>query len=115
MTRTLTTNVVPVIYVPEGVERFLPPKSYINVRDFKSAKHLAEYLLYLDKNDTAYRSYFEWKPHWDIYSGIQWVKQIAANFCKYLLENNRSEPKVIGNFSQWFFHNNGCKDPDWPV
>ena len=36
----------------------LPPKSYIDVNDFSSAKELAEYLLHLDKNDDLYNEYF---------------------------------------------------------
>ncbi len=40
-----------------------PPNSYINVDDFKSIEELADYLKYLDKNDTAYAAYFAWKEH----------------------------------------------------
>jgi len=35
-----------------------PPKSYINIMDFKNVKKLVDYLKYLDKNDTAYNEYF---------------------------------------------------------
>ncbi len=38
-----------------------PPNSYIHVDDFASPGHLAKYLRYLDRNDTAYASYFAWK------------------------------------------------------
>ncbi len=41
----------------------LPPNSYINVDDFKTIKELTDYINYLDKNDTAYASYFAWKEH----------------------------------------------------
>ena len=111
ISRTLNTYVVPVIYVAKGVEKFLPPHSYVDVRDFKTPKHLADYLLYLDKNHKAYMSYFKWKPYWDVRGGFQFSRKIAGNFCKYLLEN--SKPKVVRNFTDWFFHNNGCKDPDF--
>ncbi len=40
-----------------------PPNSYINVDDFATVKQLADYLKYLDKNDTAYAAYFAWKEH----------------------------------------------------
>ena len=45
----------------EDYEAALPPSSYINVDDFSSIKQLTDYLLYLDRNDTAYASYFAWK------------------------------------------------------
>lgn len=38
-----------------------PPGSYIYAHDFKSPKHLAEYLNFLDKNPKAYNQYFAWK------------------------------------------------------
>ncbi|KAH9278309.1 Alpha-(1,3)-fucosyltransferase 6 [Echinococcus granulosus] len=47
----------------DDYESSLPPHSYINVDDYKSIHDLANYLLYLDKNDTAYAAYFAWKEH----------------------------------------------------
>ena len=35
-----------------------PPHSYIDVRDYKSPKHLAAYLEHLNKNPEEYLSYF---------------------------------------------------------
>lgn len=36
-------------------------KTHIHVDNFKSPRELADYLLYLDRNSTAYLEYFEWK------------------------------------------------------
>eukprot|EP01097_Dermamoeba_algensis_P011329 TRINITY_DN8765_c0_g1_i1.p1 TRINITY_DN8765_c0_g1~~TRINITY_DN8765_c0_g1_i1.p1 ORF type:complete len:124 (-),score=20.76 TRINITY_DN8765_c0_g1_i1:56-427(-) len=36
-------------------------KSVININDFKSPKELADFLKYLDSNDTAYEEYLSWK------------------------------------------------------
>ena len=41
----------------------IPSSGYINAHDFTSPKILADYLKYLDKNVTAYNSYFQWKEH----------------------------------------------------
>ena len=49
---------MPVVY-GKGYEDAFPPKSYINVLDFKSVEDLANYLKYLDNNDTAYNEYFQ--------------------------------------------------------
>ncbi len=38
-----------------------PPQSYINVDDFRSIEELADYLIYLDRNDTAYAAFFAWR------------------------------------------------------
>uniref|UniRef100_A0A0K2UEL3 Fucosyltransferase n=1 Tax=Lepeophtheirus salmonis TaxID=72036 RepID=A0A0K2UEL3_LEPSM len=52
--QALRLPVVPVVYGKVNYSAISPPHSFINVRDFKSPKALAEYLTYLDKNDTAY-------------------------------------------------------------
>ena len=56
---------------PEDYAAVAPPKSYIHVDDFESPKHLAEYLLTLDRNDDLYNEYFRWKG-----TG-QWVHYVA--------------------------------------
>ena len=38
-----------------------PQNSFIHVDDFSSPKELAQYLRYLNSNDTAYQQYLEWK------------------------------------------------------
>ena len=63
--KILAINVVPVVMGGADYKSLLPPHSFIDVRDFRSAKHLAEYLLMLSNNDTLYRKYFEWKQHYD--------------------------------------------------
>ena len=41
----------------------MPKSGYIDAFDFKSPKDLADYLIYLSENRTAYNSYFKWKKH----------------------------------------------------
>ncbi|BHF79387.1 Alpha-(1,3)-fucosyltransferase 7 [Sparganum proliferum] len=45
-----------------------PPNSFIHVDDFESPAKLASYLNWLDRNDTAYASYFAWKAYGKIVS-----------------------------------------------
>ncbi|XP_063586482.1 alpha-(1,3)-fucosyltransferase C-like [Penaeus indicus] len=60
----LQLDVVPVVYGYANYSRLAPPHSYIDALSFNTTKGLAEYLLYLDKNDTAYNEYFRWKPYY---------------------------------------------------
>ena len=46
--------------------QFAPPHFYINAREFHSPKDLADYLILLDKSDTLYARYFDWKRDFDI-------------------------------------------------
>uniref|UniRef100_A0A0R3WSC5 Fucosyltransferase n=1 Tax=Hydatigena taeniaeformis TaxID=6205 RepID=A0A0R3WSC5_HYDTA len=58
-------DMVPIVLgaFKEDYEGLLPPRSYINVDDYRTIRELTDYLLYLDRNDTAYATYFAWKEH----------------------------------------------------
>lgn len=60
---SLGAGAVPVVYGahPEDVKAVAPPNSYIHVEDFKSPAELVKYMDYLDKNDTAYLEYHQWR------------------------------------------------------
>lgn len=85
----LTSGSVPVYMGTDKIDDFLPgnlKNSIIKVRDFESPKHLAEYLKYLLKNETAYNKYLEWK--WkglgDISNTVigRWWKPRYPLFCQ---------------------------------
>ena len=48
------------------------PGSFINVADFDSITHLADYLKYLAANDTAFNEYFAWKQKYTIIPNYFW-------------------------------------------
>lgn len=52
---------VPIYRGCPNLEDFAPPHSTIDANKFNSPKELADYLHYLDNNDTAYNEYFQWK------------------------------------------------------
>eukprot|EP00727_Mastigamoeba_balamuthi_P010251 m51a1_g5849 hypothetical protein (766) ;mRNA; r:327797-331385 len=53
---------VPIHMGIKNVHEFSPSNhATISVHDFASPKELAKYLLYLDKNETAYNEYLSWK------------------------------------------------------
>lgn len=54
-------NVIPIVLGGANYSKLAIPGSYINVMDFKTVKDLADYLHYLDKNNTAYNEYFSWR------------------------------------------------------
>ena len=78
----LIAGSVPVYWGAPDVADFAPdPRSYINVEDYGSIQELAEYLAYLDRNDTAYAELLAWKH-----------KPLSHEFVK-----RASESDVIGN------------------
>lgn len=61
--RTLGKS-VPIVLGGADYKNILPPNSFIDVRDFKSAKDLANYLLELDQNMEKYSTYFHWTKYY---------------------------------------------------
>ena len=105
----LNRYVIPVVYGSKEVHKIAPPHSYIAVRDFKSPKHLADYLIYLHKNATAYMSYFDWKRDYDVKASLRTSTGVFCHFCRYLLTINK--PKVIESYNNWFFKQSQCRNP----
>jgi hypothetical protein len=59
--RPLLYDAIPIVLGGADYSLFSPPNSYINARDFSSPKALAEYLIELNRTDSLYASYFNWK------------------------------------------------------
>ena len=113
MLRPLETYVVPVVYGSHDVHKVAPPHSYIDVRDFKSPQHLAQYLLYLNNNHTEYMSYFLWKKYYEVYHGSNSYGGVFCAFCKFLHSNNGT--RILEDFNDWYFGQGGCINPDSSV
>lgn len=64
--------------------------------DFKSPKDLADYMLYLDRNKTAYNSYFKWKK----YLRVDTKKSIGGYLCEMCIKLNLEENLGIVEYKQ---------------
>ena len=85
---------VPVVWGPakEDVARLAPTNSFIHTEDFDSPANLVKYLLYLDKNETAYREYFKWIEKPDNKSreiAQNYSQPIEPRICDFLKQNPR--------------------------
>jgi hypothetical protein len=101
---------IPIVnWIPEQVPSDAPPKSYINVYDFQSMSELAKYLDYLNKNDSEYNSYFEWrKTHRVVHGGTMWNQ--FCYLCRAL--HNDSIPAQVVDYQSWW-SDDTCKE--WSV
>jgi len=58
---TLKYNIIPIVLGGGDYSYYVPDSGFINVLDYKKPKDLADYLNYLNNNNTAYNEYFAWK------------------------------------------------------
>ena len=94
----LKSGLVPVVYggwSSEDYVRMLPPHSFINVRKFKSPRQLAQYLIYLDHNHTAYRAYFAWRKSYITTHGNM------CRVCQALHSKSMMRPRNINCSKFW--------------
>ena len=62
----IDNDVVPIVLGGYNYSELLPPHSYIDIKDFRSPKELADYLVELNNNDHLYNKYFSWKGEYTI-------------------------------------------------
>ncbi|TNN12303.1 Glycoprotein 3-alpha-L-fucosyltransferase A [Schistosoma japonicum] len=87
----------------EEYERVAPPYSFIHVDQFESPAKLAEYLKYLDNNDTAYNEYFAWHGHGIVHD---WGSQPQCAMCLLAHTSDLFGPYWVPNVARWW--NTGC-------
>ena len=88
----LTHNMIPIVLGGANYKdpRFAIPGSYINVFDFRTPKHLIEYIQKVDTNDTLYNSYFSWKQKFTFYSESFECHEAINNICSTLYDSKHS-------------------------
>lgn len=67
--QSLKYNIIPVVLGGSDIQnykKFAPPKSYINVEDFKTISELTNYIEFLSSNPNEYIKYFWWKQYYKV-------------------------------------------------
>ena len=98
-------NVIPVVMGGADYTKLAIPGSYINVLDFKSVKQLAEYLHYLNKNDTAYNEHFKWRQKYQVLTGIGMT---LCNICQWFASKISPETKVYDDLTEYWVQKGRC-------
>nr|CAH8873236.1 unnamed protein product [Trichobilharzia regenti] len=101
----LTNDVIPIVMGAsiEEYKMIAPPYSFIHVDEFESPAKLADYLYYLNKNDTAYNEYFAWHGHGVIQN---WIAQPQCDMCLLAHTAHLIGPSWYSDVSKWW--NDGC-------
>ncbi|CAK8680310.1 unnamed protein product [Clavelina lepadiformis] len=89
----LFSDTVPVVWGPkkEDLLEVAPLDSFIFAEDFETPEKLAEYLLFVDKNDEEYRKYFRWREDPNITDAMM----IEMTRERYPDLNIQTPPKTI--------------------
>ena len=105
--RSFERNIVPVVFGGlDAYKSLLPAHSYIAVSDFSSIKDLADYLLLLNKNQTLYRRYFDWKyTHTCRHSKLR-AKSLRV--CQYLHKHIQDKKDNFTLHDVWNSESNKC-------
>ena len=82
------------------------PGSYINVLDFKTLKQLADYLHYLDTNNTAYNEYFKWRLKYKVFRSN--LDLSLCEICKWYVSKSPLEPKVYHDLADHWVTKGKC-------
>lgn len=107
--------IIPVVFGLGNHSYYIPKSAYINALDFKNAKHLANYMIYLSNNKSAYNSYFIWKKYIKIDSRNLFGSGFLCEMCiKLHLEDNigYSEKKHLENLNKTYGLYENCKEFD---
>jgi alpha-1,3-fucosyltransferase len=106
----LPYDIIPVVYGYGYYSTYVPKSGFINALDYPSAKHLAEYLMFLDKNKTAYNSYFKWKEN------IKFINDglIFGHICEFCIRLNLDihegvENHIITDMEKFWSGEDHCK------
>ena len=91
---------------PEDYERMAPANSFLHVDRFTTPKHLADYLHYLDRNDKAYNSFFEWKGTGEFINTYFFCRVCAMLHAK-------RKYKTYQNFKMWWEAEGTCSRKSW--
>lgn len=103
---------IPIVMRRKTYENIIPSHSFIPMDDFESASDMANYLVALMSNKTAYLEYFKWRSE-------GWVRTYQGtgyrfHFCKLceaLLENR--PPKTYVDVEQWFHQTSECEGSEF--
>ncbi len=104
--QSMRRRMVPVVmgYGPYD-NGFTPPHSVINFADFNSPYELAQHLLWLDKHQEEYLSYFWWTDYYTVSPPPK--KTVACELCKKL--HSKTEKRTVyTDIYKWWVEYGEC-------
>ena len=116
--RPYAADTVPVFLGGANYSAIFPANSFIDVRDFKSPKHLTNHLKYLAGNKDAYAAYFKFRyrppanPHNGLPSYLAPENVSLCKLCRMLHTKTRLH-RVHRDLESWWVTEAHCEQPNW--
>ena len=106
--RILHINVVPIVLGNASYSEIIPPHSYIDVLDFPSPRHLADYIKLVGANDTLYNECFRWRAK---YTCSKFKKNNCGgcNVCRHAIAMRGKTEIVTDVVAEWSVEQNCIK------
>ncbi|KAK6166678.1 hypothetical protein SNE40_023316 [Patella caerulea] len=101
-------NLIVIVRGGGNYSHFYPKKSFIDTNDFTTTEELAEYIHYLDRNDTAYLEYLSNKAPFVAKNTFYTMSKGVCEICKRLHEP--IAPTCYKNIGNWWYQNT-CHSP----
>ena len=89
-------------------EKIAPRHSFLNAAYFESIEQLANYMIFLDKNDTMYNQYFWWKPYFEVRNSQEDFNKGMCHLCA-ALHDPTLPPKTYEDMTTWWDKNSTCQ------
>ena len=107
---TLNYDILPVVLGAGDYSKYAPKSAFINAIDFPAPKQLAEYLAYLNSNQTAYNEYFKWKRYIQKYKNQPEMPFFCELCIRLQLERFTGiEKKQFTNHSKYMGMKENCR------
>jgi alpha-1,3-fucosyltransferase len=99
--RTLGLNMIPIVYGIGDYKNVMPPRSYIDVRDYESPAHLAQQLQRISSDRRLHASYFAWKQHYAVKQVGTTFQEATCQLCDSLHRTRNDPPRTIDLHTYW--------------
>jgi alpha-1,3-fucosyltransferase len=87
----LKYDLVPIIFKSFDHDNYVPNNAFINANQYSTAKSLADYILYLESNLTAYLNHFKWKKYVEFRDNKKYLNGLHSILCDMCIKLNLND------------------------
>jgi hypothetical protein len=103
-------DILPIVLGDTDYNSLLPPEMFLNIRDFRSPKELADHLLRLDSNDKLYNAHLRAKEAYRCAVSYAAEHRFPCKLCEYVHRYRGQRQQVLDAASFWSVAHR-CTDP----